>query len=98
MPSRAALGAHPAAEYDRVVPGLAQQAGELFQVAGPVGEDQAVAVLAECGEDVRDDLPGALLISGQVPVDGRHAARAGGVGVGADGGLGTNGLLRSALA
>jgi hypothetical protein len=78
---RAALGAHPAAEDDRVVPGLAQQAGELFRMAGPVGEDQAVAVLAECGEDVRDDLPGALLISGQVPVDGRHAARAGRVGV-----------------
>jgi hypothetical protein len=31
------------------------------QTAGPVGEDQAVAVLAECGEDVRGDLPGALL-------------------------------------
>ena len=30
-------------------------------MVGPVGEDQAVAVLAECGEDVRCDLPGALL-------------------------------------
>ena len=46
-------------------------------MAGPVGQDQAVAVLAECGEDVRYDLPGALLISGQVPVDGCHAAGAG---------------------
>ena len=63
------------------MPGLAQQAGELFQMAGPVGEDQAVAVLTERGEDVRDDLPGALLISGQVPVDGRHAAGTGRVGV-----------------
>ena len=45
-------------------------------MAGPVGQDQAVAVLAQCREDVRGDLPGALLISGQVPVDGRHAARA----------------------
>jgi hypothetical protein len=68
---RAALGAHPAAKKNRVVPGLAQQAGELFQMAGPVGEDQAVAVLAERGEDVRDDLPGALLVGGQVPADGR---------------------------
>ena len=50
-------------------------------MAGPVGQDQVVAVLAECGEDVRDYLPGALLIIGQVPVDGRHAARAGRVGV-----------------
>jgi hypothetical protein len=54
-------GTHPAAKNNRVVPGLAQQVGELFQMAGPVGEDQAVAVLAECGEDVRGDLPGALL-------------------------------------
>ena len=46
----AAFGTHPATENDRVVPGLAQQAGEFFQMAGPVGEDQAVAVLAECRE------------------------------------------------
>jgi hypothetical protein len=37
------------------------QIGELFQMAGPVGENQAVAVLAEYGENVRGDLPGALL-------------------------------------
>jgi hypothetical protein len=70
-----------AAKNNRVVPGLAQQAGELFQMAGPVGEDQAVAVLAECGEGVCDDLPCALLISDQVSADGRHTARAGRVGV-----------------
>ena len=34
---RAALGTHPAAKNNRVVPGLTQQAGELFQMAGPVG-------------------------------------------------------------
>src|SRR5690242_19211677 len=61
----AAFGTHPAAENNRVVPGLAQQVGEFFQMAGPVGEDQAVTVLAERGEDIPDDLPGALLISGQ---------------------------------
>jgi hypothetical protein len=63
------------------MPGIPQQVGEPFQVAGPVGEDQAVAILAKCGEDVRDDLPGALLIGGQVPVDGRHATRTGRVGI-----------------
>jgi len=63
---RAALGTHPAAENKRLVPGLAQQVGEPFQMAGPVGEDQAVAILAECGEDVCGDLPCALLIRDQV--------------------------------
>ncbi len=77
----AALGAHPAAEDNRAMPGLAQPTGEPFQLAGPIGEDQAVAVLAKCGKDVQDDLPGALLIGGQVPVDGRHAARARRIGV-----------------
>jgi hypothetical protein len=38
-------------------------------------------VLADCGEDVRDDLPGAILLGCQVPVDGRHTARARRVGV-----------------
>ena len=78
---RAGLGAHPAAEDDRVVPGLAQQAGEPFRVAGPVGQDQAVAVLAEGGENVRGYLPGALLVSGHVPVDDCHPAGAGRVGI-----------------
>src|SRR6202044_1131505 len=77
----AGLGTHPAAEDNRVVPGVAKQAGDLFQMAGPVGEYQAVAVFAERGDDVRDDLPGALPVSSQVTVDGGDAAGAGRVGV-----------------
>ena len=67
-------------DADDGYPGLVQQAGELFQVASAIGEDETVAVLGECGEDVRGDLPGALLISSQGPVDVRHPARAGRVG------------------
>jgi hypothetical protein len=43
------------------VPAPQPQPRKPAQMAGLVGEDQAVAVLAECGEDVRGDLPGALL-------------------------------------
>jgi hypothetical protein len=56
----ARLLAHPASKDDGVLPGLAQKVGEPSQMAGPVGEDQAVAVLAACGENVRGDLQGAL--------------------------------------
>ena len=59
------------------MPGVAEHVGQLFQVACPVGQDQAVSVLAERGGDVRDDLAGALLVGGQVPVDGSHPAGAG---------------------
>jgi hypothetical protein len=41
---------------------------------------QAVAVPGERGKDVRGDLPGALFVSGQVPLDVRHPARAGRIG------------------
>jgi hypothetical protein len=50
-------------------------------MAGPVGQDQAVAILAQGGENVCGDLAGALLVSGQVLVDRSHAAGAGRVGV-----------------
>jgi hypothetical protein len=38
------------------VPGLAQQAGELFQMAGPVGEDQAVDLAGAIGRHILGNL------------------------------------------
>jgi hypothetical protein len=70
---RAAVGTHPAAENNRVVSGFAQQAGELFQMAGPVGEDQAVAVLAECGEDGRRTRRATLLARAADEILGTHS-------------------------
>jgi hypothetical protein len=75
------LGAHAALEDDRVVPEHAQGAGNRLQVVGPVGEDEAVPALGECGGDVGDDLLVALVAGDEVLVDDGHSARCGRAGV-----------------
>ena len=75
------LRARAAAQDHGIVPELAEGAGHFLQVAGPVGEDEAVPVLGGGCRDVGDDLAGALVAGDQVLVDDGHPAgrgRAGG--------------------
>jgi hypothetical protein len=78
---RAGPGAHPAAQHDRVVRSVPEGCGEPVEVAGPLGEYQAVPSPGQCLGDVIGDLGGSAVVGDQVPVDRRHAARRGRLGV-----------------
>jgi hypothetical protein len=51
--------------------------GELVQVRGPVGGDEAVPALGQRGCRVRDDLPSPRMVCDQVLVNDGDAARLG---------------------
>ena len=78
-----ALDAPAATQDDRIVSGVAQEGGDPFQVAGPVRQDQAVPAAAERGDHVGGDLPGTVVVAGQVAVDLGDAPGPGRVGVAA---------------
>jgi hypothetical protein len=75
------LRARAAAQDHGIVPELAEGVGYFLQVAGPVGEDEAVPALGEGCRDVGDDLAGALVAGDQVLVDDGHPAGRGRAGV-----------------
>ena len=59
---------------------IAQSAGELVEVAGPLGQHQAVPATVECLSDITCYLGGPGLVGGQVFVNGCDSARGGRVG------------------
>ncbi len=63
------------------MPEGARAVGDRLQVAGPVGEHEAVPAPGECRRDVGDDLQVALATGDQVLVDDGHPARCGRAGV-----------------
>ena len=88
--SRAVLGVHAAAQYDRVIAHAPQGVGEFLQVRDPLGEHEAVAASGQRCCDVGGDLAGAVLVGGQVTVNGGHSAwclRVGAAGVAVGGGV-----------
>ena len=65
--------AHAALEDDRIEPRSASVAGEVVDVAGALGEDEAVAAATECLDDVGEDLFVAWLVLGERAVDAAMA-------------------------
>ena len=51
---------HAAAQDDGVVAYRAERVGELVQVRGPIGEDEAVPALGQRGRRIVDDRPGEV--------------------------------------
>jgi len=66
------LRAHAAAQDHGIMPELTKDTGYFLQVAGPVGEDEAVPALGEGRRYVGDDLARALVAGDQVLVDDGH--------------------------
>jgi len=76
----ACFGAHAALQDHRIMATIAQRAGELIEVTGPLGQHQAVPATGECLSDITYLLGGPGLVGGQVLVNGCDTARGGGVG------------------
>ena len=65
----ALLGAHAALEDDRVQPSLGECRGEVVDVAGSLGEDEAVAAATQGIYYIGEDLFVACLVFGERAVD-----------------------------
>lgn len=77
----AGLGAHTAAQDDRVVSTYGECLREYLKVVGALGEHQAVTTVSQGGGDVLDDLVSSDGVGGEVSVNGGDAARSGRVEV-----------------
>jgi hypothetical protein len=74
------LHSHPAAKYHRIAPNLTQDVDQPVDVAGPLGQDQAVPATFEGSGDVSGHLPGPRLVGDQGAVDRCDSAGSGRVG------------------
>lgn len=71
------LGAHAALEDDRVQSSLGECRGEVVDVGGSLGEDEAVAAATECLLYIGECLSVACRVYGQRAMDGCDSARDG---------------------
>src|SRR6266516_5273292 len=76
----ACFGAHATPQDHRVMAAIAQSAGELVEVAGPLGQHQAMPATGERLSDISRHLGGPGLVGAQVSIDGCDSARGGRVG------------------
>ena len=58
----ASFGTHASAQHDGVVTPLAQATIEMLEVAGPLGQDEAMPTATERVDDVADDLLVAVVV------------------------------------
>lgn len=70
----ALTGAHATAKHDRGTAGLTELFGEPVEVAGPLGQQQAVTPAVKGRQDAGDELLVAGLVCDELPIDGRDSS------------------------